>query len=454
MNENILLITVDSLRADHLGCYGYSKNTSPIIDEFADSGFLFKNAFSHAGTTRTSFPSILTSSSALMYGGYNRLSNDRILISEVLKNKNYKTGGFHSNLFLSSDFGYSRGFDKFFDSKESPSILTKARRFVKQNIKKESILYRALRKLFEETEKHAGVEFGSAYVRADDITDKAIKWLQNHEDQNIFLWIHYMDVHHPYVPPKKYQLMFRDSPISNRRSTKLRRKMLERPEEITEKELQDLIDLYDAEIRFTDKNIGRLIDNTKSILDDDIITIITSDHGEQFQEHGGFSHNTLHDEGIHVPLLINDSKNTGSFSEIVGLQDIPPTIADYAGCTIPKNFEGYSLLSLIKKGSWERNYIIGDWGGIEKDSRNFFYRDKNWKYINKDSKEYLYDINDDPNEKNNIFKEKKKSETIQKIKEKTKKHNQIIEETYKDITDVEMDQKTKERLKMLGYMDD
>lgn len=110
--RDVLLITVDSLRADHLSAAGYERETTPCVDRLAANGHRFTSAFAHACATRASFPSILTSSTALMYGGYESLSENRTLVTEALPAA-YRAGGFHSNLYLSAEFGYSRGFDAF-----------------------------------------------------------------------------------------------------------------------------------------------------------------------------------------------------------------------------------------------------------------------------------------------------------------------------------------------------
>jgi arylsulfatase A-like enzyme len=158
--RDVLLITVDSLRADHLGMYGYDRQTSPRIDQLASGSLVFDRAFAHACATRPSFPTILTSTYPEMYGGYEMISNNRTLLSEAFNTGGYQTGGFHSNLYLSADFGYSKGYDEFFDSKTDPSLTAKARQLVKAKIDEGSRLRQLLKRAFDATEKHTGVEVG------------------------------------------------------------------------------------------------------------------------------------------------------------------------------------------------------------------------------------------------------------------------------------------------------
>jgi arylsulfatase A-like enzyme len=401
--RDILLVTVDSLRADHLSCYGYDRETTPRVDSLAESGNLFENAFAHAGTTRQSFPSILTSSYPHMYGGYERISERRTLVSELLADCGYYTAAFHSNPFLSTEFGYNRGFDTFFDSMSKPTFTARLRQAVKRNLDDEGLLFRFLKWGFDRTEEKVGVEVGSAYEDAEDITDRAIETVSSVDDSPLFLWIHYMDVHHPYLPPEECQKTLHDSSISHRRAVQLRRKMLEDPEGITETERQELIDLYDAEIRYTDREIGRLLDAAERERDDDPVVVVTADHGEEFGDHGGYSHNTHHDEGIHVPLIVDDGQGNGRYDEIVGLLDIAPTLIDYAGGDQPKTFHGYSLRRLIANEEWSRNAVIGEWGESNPGERNFLYRSTEWKYMQwADGTEELYNLQTDPGERNNV----------------------------------------------------
>ncbi|MFB6094599.1 MAG: sulfatase, partial [Halanaeroarchaeum sp.] len=387
MARNVVLVTVDSLRADHVGCYGYDRDTTPELDAYAEAGHRFSAAFSHACATRPSFPAILTSSHPLMYGGFERLSEKRTLISEVLSDQGYATGGFHSNLYLSAEFGYDRGFDTLYDSRTDPSPMTRLRQAVKDNLDPDGLVYRALEKLYQGTERAAGVDVGSYYDTAEDITDRAVEWVDRQGDRPTFLWVHYMDPHHPYSPPEEHQV-FAD--ISRREGVRLRPKMMENDEEITDEELQTLIDLYDGEIRYTDAQIGRLLSTLEAEWDD-WTAIVTADHGEEFRDHGEFFHqNRFYDEVMHVPLIVYDGDSSDTHDEMVGLMDIAPTAATLAGVeTLPENFYGYSLGPLLegRSGDWEREGVLGSWYDVPAGPERFAYRTADWKYI----RDYVHD---------------------------------------------------------------
>ncbi|WP_436344704.1 sulfatase [Natronorubrum sp. FCH18a] len=451
--DDILFVTVDSLRADHVGWHDYARDTTPNLDDLADRGHTCTNAFAHACSTRPSFPSILTSSYALMYGGYERISEDRTLLSEAFDDAGYRTAGFHSNLYLSADFGYDRGFDEFYDSKTDPSATARLRQFVKDQLDSDGLLYQTLAQAFETAEQTAGVNVGSAYVSADEITDRALEWANSVEgDGPRFMWVHYMDVHHPYVPPERHQRAFRDEPIGDRRAIKLRRKMIESPDEVTRDELEDIVDLYDAEIRFTDEQIGRLVETVRDSWDGATVTV-TADHGEEFLDHGQFSHYaTFYDEVLHVPLLYDDgSGDGGEHDDLVGLLDVAPTLVDGAGLEQPPTFRGESLHALFDGDGWSREHVVGDWENTNSGERRFSYRDREWKYIRTGDGEELYDLTADPDERENLV--DAEPEPLEHARTVIDEHERAVEETATDLGEVEMQEEVKERLRDLGYQE-
>lgn len=454
--SNVLLVTIDSLRADHVGHLGYDRNTTPNIDDLAASGTYCTNAFAHACSTRPSFPSILTSAYALMYGGYERVSSDQTLVSEVFEDAGYRTAGFHSNLYLSKDFGYDRGFGTFYDSKTDPSPTAKIRQKVKDWLDEDGLAYGTLARAFEIAERQAGANIGSAYVSAADVTDMAIDWISSRDgDDPSFLWVHYMDVHHPYVPPAEHQMAFRDEPIEEREAIKLRRKMIEEPDAITDDELAKLIDLYDAEIRYADAEIGRLVAAAVDTWGEDTATLVTSDHGEEFREHGGFSHHaTFYDEVIHVPFVLNrtDEKEANRrCDELVGLLDVSPTLVDAAGLEVPTNWYGKSLLEMLDGQGWPRDEIIGDWKNTDTGEERFCVRSHDWKYIVTDEREYLYSLADDPNETENVL--SSHPDVAASMQDVLAEHRREVEDTRLDLGAVEMEEGIKERLRDLGYQE-
>ena len=448
--ENVLLITIDSLRADHVGYHGYERDTTPVLDQYAKKGSRFMNAYAHVGGTRYSFPSILTGVTPLMHGGYGQVSESQTLLSEAFNEAGYRTGGFHSNLYLSADFGYNRGWDEFFDSAPDKSTTSSLRRWVKTNLG-DTPLMPVLQRAYNFLESTSGFNVGSYHVPADEITDRAIDFLESDDDTPTFLWVHYMDVHHPFLPPEKYQRLFHEEPVSNRESIKLRRKFTEEPDAVTEEERQTFIDLYDAEIRFNDAEIGRLLNAVAEEWDDEYLFGLTADHGEHFLDHGYFSGAQAMDVKTHVPLFITGWNDKRSYDELVGLTDLPTTLLDAAGLDIPDSYEGHSLQQLVFEDEWPREYVAGGWGDPgEKDQ---VIREAEWKFINRaDGQDELYHLNEDPGEQQNIIDDY--PEQRNRLDHKLKNHLQDVEATNNESIDrPEINEEAKERLRRLGYQE-
>ena len=454
--RNVLLVTVDSLRADHVGYHGYDRDTTANLDAMAESAHVFLNAFSNGCSTRRSFPSILGSTYPLMYGGFEKISEDRRLVSEAFDDAGYATGGFQSNPHLLKEFGYGCGFDHYFGSNEEASSTSQLRHFIKQAFDDESLLFRVLKTGFDLSERLIGYNPGEPFVTAEQKTDEALAWARG-VDEPVFLWVHYMDVHHPYHPPEEHQLAFRDSTVSKRESVKLRRKMLEDPHNMTDEELQKIIDLYDGEIRYFDAEMHRLVEGAREALDGDTVVAVTSDHGDEFGDHHGFAHyDTFYDELLHIPLLLGVDGN-GDHDELVSHLDLAPTLLEYAGADIPETFVGESLASIIKEDEWDKEAVIAESGSLDPEEFRCTYRTNEWKYIRGGNHrqaedkpaEELYDLTDDPTEQVNLI--DKATEKISGLREAVDEHKQRVEETDRTVEPVEIDAETQQRLEDLGY---
>lgn len=454
--SNVVLVTVDSLRADHMGAYGYDRDTSPVMDELASRGLSFQ-AWANSNWTRASFPAIITSTYPLEYGGFEYLSDSRTTVGSAVSRAGHETGAFHSNLWLSRDYNYDRGFDRFYDSKSDPTLLARLRTWAKLNLNHDSALYSFLQGIYDITEEKAGVDVGQTYKDAEAITDEAISWIEG-QDGQFFAWIHYMDVHHPYIPHHDIaDEMGLELDISEQDAIRLRRKMLEEPEELTDEEVQTLIDLYDNEIRYTDRHIGRLVDAVdESVGLDDTAFVVTSDHGEEFGEHGGFSHNpSLYDEVLSVPFIVEGSDRvvgttlTGRRDETVQLLDVGPTVCDLAGAPIPDEYRGSSVSDLLD-ADLERKIIIET--NVDDDYK-FALRMEGWKYIwdRSTGSTELYDLQEDPDEMDNCVDDH--PDRVKRYQEMLTDHLRMIRETNENLPDVSMDGETEERLKNLGYLE-
>jgi arylsulfatase len=282
---NILLIVIDALRPDHLGCYGYHRNTSPAIDRIAAEGVLFKNTISQSSWTKPAVASLLTGTCPETHGVKgirHALPELDTYLPTLLQGVGYATGCIQTNPFLSVESGFSQGFDLYLE-------------------------------LFDKAP-------GVYKPRVSDAVAAVSTWLSRPRNAPFFLYLHLLDTHNPYAPPKEFRLFGNEE-----------------------------TDLYDAEIAFVDYHIQLIREMLlKNGLYDKTALIITADHGEEFFEHGTQYHaKNLYQEVIKVPLIISvpgifDAAVPTS-SQVRSL-DIVPTILDIAGLPSCATHEGISLV--------------------------------------------------------------------------------------------------------------
>lgn len=455
--QNVALITIDCLRADHLSCCGYSKETTPNIDDFARKGVLFTQAIANGSSTPTSFPSILTSTYPLMYPDYPHVSRFRTIISEVLKKVGYKTAGFHSNPYTSRYYYYDRGFEVFEDFLPLHTDENRANKAIRSITRKNEKLLAFARKLYRplKNAKKRTRPMALPYKRASEINQKAISWLKKNLS-GFFVWLHYMDTHHPFVPPAEFC-------TSNAQMMKRAQYIIRKnPSIVSRNDLQNIIDLYDGTIMYVDSILGELFQEFQRLgIFDNTLFIITADHGEEFREHGGFSHTAkLYDELIHVPLLLMAPgiPANATVSEQVSLLDLAPTILDYLGLPKCEGFQGNSLLPVTAD---VRNVAVGK--GVVSETRRkkgkvslsvnegyrlVSYRTEKWKYIFNEEGNLgeLYDLENDQREAKNLY--DKEKAIARKLEKKVAVHIQMEKRMQKQVTEIARIKNRVKHLKM------
>ncbi|MEF8799168.1 MAG: sulfatase [Candidatus Bipolaricaulota bacterium] len=422
--ENVILVTIDSLRADFLGAYDEKgQDLTPNLDSFADEGALFDNAYAQGSYTRSSIPSFFTSTYPWKLKDGGDIGEEETLAT-ALKSAGYNSAFFHSNPFLSRALGYGKGFDVFDDSLV-PWNLNLSQKRVRQIGR----LFRLLRK--------------TPYLPADKLVNKAVQWLKEAKDP-LFLWVHFMDPHGPYQPR-------RSGYLGKYRAEKLWNKAVNNPEDVSESERDELIDSYRDEVNFTDENVGRLLSSVEDRVEDNLV-LITADHGEEFGEHGEYSHNPKpFEELIHVPFLCRYPGIEGRrVKELVSLVDIFPSILDSLGIS-PRKYEldGRSFLNLLKgKEVSDRDFVISQPSG-----QQICLRTKKWKYILDGDDRILYDLENDPGESNDL------SDERSDIKEKLERKLAENLDNYGssgDISEIlpggDESEETAKRLEDLGYL--
>ena len=317
---NIIFITIDTLRPDHMSCYGYHRNTSPNIDRFAEDAMLFENCFSHAPETRLSFASILSGFLPFetRIPQTVQLAKNVTVIPEILSSLGYETAAVMSNYVMRKKWGWGRGFRIYDDTMNQRELV---------------------RKWPEKT--------------AENTTNGAIKILKRLADNTFFMWIHYQDPHGPYTPPQQYSKLFWDPADKEPRNIKVNKSLYGKGGIPSYQKLPNTanyhyyVSQYDAEIRYADTEFKRLIDSIKQLgLYDDSLIMFSSDHGEGMGEHNYyFAHGDyLYNHQTHVPLIIkHGSELRGKRTDFVQHLDIVPTLLNVAGSTSEGRFRGYDL---------------------------------------------------------------------------------------------------------------
>jgi len=320
---DMVLIVVDTLRADHLGAYGYPRDTSPTLDGLAARGALFEAAWGAAPWTLPSIMSIMTS----LYPSGHRVENDGLklapnipTLAQTFQAVGYATGGFVSHIYVTGTFGFSRGFDRFDDfNLASPE-------------------YRL----------EAGME-----PDAGRVTDAALEWLAAQENRPVLLFVHYFDPHWPYEPPDEFKALFPsdyrgDLDAGYDSISRFQDRHVDMPEDYR----SFLVSRYDGEIRYVDREIGRLLEGLgRTGRAGRAWITVTSDHGEEFKEHGSVGHGrNLYEEVVHVPLVIAGpasraaAKGGRRIATPVSGIDLFPTMLDLAGVERrPPGLTGVSL---------------------------------------------------------------------------------------------------------------
>lgn len=374
-NPNIILISIDTMRADHLGCYGYGGNTSPNIDEFSKTSVLFEKFFSHSPSTTPSHASMLSSLYVLSHGiranapGF-MLSDHVRTLSEVLKEHGYKTAAFTGDAWLSQAYGFSRGFDKWSEKyRNIPEHLPLVKEWIKNNRENKFFLFfhfydvhspylyrKELKKMYQnpgftgEIEK-LDIKVKKAVKNKEDL-EKFFAALSDSEKGIAVLYSYTISLLHKRLHAGNVQGVIRKNFAI---FSKFYREEWEKIPDYT-KQLQFLIDSYDAGIRKTDMYIGEFFKFLKkSELWDNTLIILTSDHGEEFMENKKLGHEgNLYDTLLHVPFIIKmpdnsrgKAKRIAVFAESV---DIMPTILDFLGIYpgSVSQMQGKSVLGLIE----------------------------------------------------------------------------------------------------------
>ena len=448
---NLILISIDSLRADHLGCYGYDRDTSPTLDRLAEEGTRFVDVIAESSWTLPTHITMLTGLSSPVHRvttDSRRLTENHETLAEVLRARGYRTRGLWSGTYLHPLFGLGQGFDEgdyegvigdlVFDEEAFDPSKPK---FARQRMK--------------------DMQTAITAVTSPVIIDKANAFLDGVGDEPFFLFLHMFDVHFDYNPPEADWRRF--DPDYDGEFTGENLPFNEAIHAgMPARDLQHLIARYDGEIYFTDREIGRLIDHLDRLgLSEDTVVAVTADHGDEFFEHGDKGHQkTLYDEVVRVPWIVRQP-GTIPADRVVEEQtrhvDQMPTLLGLLGIPHSPNLMGDDLAPVVMGNgeARERTAVSRLHGRVGQVSA---MRTTRWKLVTSQPREghasvEYYDLTEDPSELSTIApQEGRVQEALQKLTEFGK-----VERTLRSLLgtseggSVDLPPELAKQLKELGY---
>ena len=406
---NVILITLDTTRADYLSCYGYPVETTPHMDKLASEGVMFTRAMSTSSLTPVSHGSILTGLYQYKHGirvmfadsGF-RLAPDTQSFATVLKKRGYTLAAIHSSFPVSNFFGFNQGYDVF-DSFEKADVGDRS--WPKVDSKGAPVLDDSGQPLMNEL---TGWSTEGATRRSDDTTDRALSFLESAEGP-FFLWIHYWDPHDADVAPP-------DEFMNGKGLVKNPGGYYRRTDEF-----------YAEEVRYLDSQIGRLFAGLREQgLYEDSLIVLTADHGDGLSDgeknHGWKAHRELYVEQLNVPLMFKFPQGTSGFKaglevdQLVSTVDIFPTVCDYLDIALTELVNGVSLRDLVEERAADPRIFYADQvKAFDKNAAMTENRPKalliyaamnnEWKLIYRPTEEdpkELYHIASDPRELKNV----------------------------------------------------
>ncbi len=452
---NVVFVTVDTLRADGLSCYGYPRPTSPFLDSLAESGTRFADPVAAAAWTKPATGTIFTGlypsrHGALYHGSSLQLPEGERTMAEAFRQAGYVTAGFVSNPNVKAVFDFDRGFDVFFDSPVEDTLTLACIR--------DTWFGRSLMELL----RH---QFNWKYENDVRQMNRHVEgWLAKNGDERFFLYVHYIDPHIPYDPPSPWREEFAQDHGF-----------------VTFEKRKELVgrDLYDAEVRYTDVGLEELVATLKDAgVWDNTMFVLTSDHGEEFFEHEVLGHGfSLFQPVVQVPLIFHGAGIPPGrvVEEPVQILDVPATVAELAGIARaeegPVSFgDGESFAAAFENEDWKPErlyYLENEFGQGHSDHRAFVFsgvRQGRWKLVlteqnaffpvenPENDSEALYDLLNDPGETVNLIADPAYRDVIEELLAKLQEHGEFLFDTgFRDIEPATLTPEIQANLEALGY---
>jgi len=385
----VILVSIDSLRPDHLGCYGHARATSPFVDRLAREGAVFEVVTSSTSWTLPAHAALFTGLPDRVHGCFDDdrwLAGNRRTLAEAFDEAGYETAGFFSGPYLHPAFGFAQGFDTYVDCTSFAALTSQGFRKGKFLKDPNSLSHK-------------------------DVTNPTVlrevkQWLEGEHDRPLFVFLHLWDVHFDYIPPPPYDTMFDpgyEGPVDGTGVVHLRSK----PAGWSSRDVAHLEALYDGEIRWTDETLKSILEafRQRGLLEDAIVAV-TADHGEAFFEHGLHGHRqSLYEEEIRIPLVIHHPRAIHPGTRVkrpVEITDVGPTLLALAGLPPLEHALGVSLVPLLRdpRARWSSRRAVSELVGGQLGKHGFAVRTPTWKLIMdiRHDQHAIFDLVRDPGE--------------------------------------------------------
>ena len=384
---NCIIVSLDALRPDHLGCYGYDRSTSPNIDRLAARGILARRAYTQSPGSTGGHASMLTGLYTLTHGAYLNgfmLSDSVDTCAELFAGNGYSTAAVTRNWYISPRVGFGQGFDCFIDNAYGLIFKSAPPRLLLRGL----VLYQTFHRVFQKV----------GHPSNHDIVD-ALEWIRWRRNHKFFLFLHIMDPHSPYIPPDDIVGRFGSGAYTT--TEEIERLHVESARlQLTEDEARALVDRYDEAIIGADRKIGMLVDELAGLdLLDNTLLVVTADHGEALGGNGTkqYGHGTLDYECLRIPLVMSFPQMAGEgtiIDDVVQSIDIVPTVVDALKLTDTVERQGLSLVS-PEFDAAGRDRAAFATGEIRKQD-DYALVTRKWLYSVSGDRVSLYDLGDDP----------------------------------------------------------
>ncbi|PSQ12466.1 hypothetical protein BRC93_02050 [Halobacteriales archaeon QS_5_70_15] len=399
--RNVVLVSLESVRADHCGYVGYDRNTTPNLDRMAEAGVGYHEAVTAGGSTPASMTAVHTGEYPLTDpkdtdpGSWRAELGAKRTVASALSDAGYRTGAFVPNAFVSSYFGFGRGFEDYHDFLPEDEAVRMAGSKIDPGAtlgeQARTLVGNARQVLEGQTPFHKRLCW-------EEYCDDVLEWVERDDDRPFFLWVFPEETHTPYIPPAARRDLPTTASYLLRNAVFLKKLWVDQRSScsLTERQRERLIAQYDDLLRYVDGFLGRL---REDLTEYDPVFVVHGDHGDGFGEHGFYEHpQSLYEELIHVPLVVHDAADGGDAvgasvgkrrSNPVSLRSLPATLESIAG--VERTFDGPSVLEA------QAPYVVAK--VTEGDRRKVAVRGTRWKYLSRERDGgALFDLEADPTE--------------------------------------------------------